>query len=132
MTGWQAGVLGSTFIVGTVIQGLVILNYPTYVPERWHGTMIVWVIVIFCVFFNTIGARRLPLVEGMVLIIHMMGLFAIAVPLWILSPRSRAIDALLTFTNGGEWPTMGLSAMIGLLTPMNSLLGFDCVVHMCK
>jgi choline transport protein len=132
MTGWQAGLLGSTFIVGTVIQGLIILNSPTYVPERWHGTLIVWAIVMFCVVFNTFLAKRLPAVEGIVLIIHMMGLFAVAVPLWILSPRSRASDALLTFTNGGGWPSMGLSAMIGLLTPMNSLLGFDCVVHMCE
>jgi len=45
MTGWQAGLLGSTFIVGTVIQGLITLNSPTYVPERWHGTPIVWAIV---------------------------------------------------------------------------------------
>lgn len=132
MTGWQAGLLGATFIVGTVIQGLIILNNPTYVAERWHGTFIVWAIVMFCVVFNTFLARRLPAVEGIVLIIHMMGLFAVVVPLWILSPRSTATDALLTFTNGGGWPTTGLSAMIGLLAPMNSLLGFDCVVHMCE
>ncbi len=132
MTGWQAGLLGSTFIVGTVIQGLIILNSPTYVPERWHGTLIVWAIVTFCVFFNTYLAKRLPVVEGIVLIIHVMGLFAVVITLWFLSPRSRASDALLTFTNGGGWPSMGLSAMIGLLTPMNSLLGFDCIVHMCE
>lgn len=132
MTGWQAGLLGSTYIVGTVIQGLIVLNRPTYVPERWHGTLIVWAIVTFCVFFNTYLAKRLPAVEGFVLIIHVMGLFAVAITLWLLSPRSRASDALLTFTNGGGWPSMGLSAMIGLLTPMNSLLGFDCIVHMCE
>jgi len=131
MTGWQAGLLGSSFIVGTIIQGLIVLNNPTYVLERWHGTLLVWAISAFCVFFNTVLAKRLPSVEGIVLIIHLMGLFAIIVPLWVLSPRATATEALLTFTNGGGWPTTGLSAMIGLLTPMNSLLGFDYVVHMC-
>ncbi len=105
MTGWQAGLLGSTFIVGTVIQGLIILNNPTYVPERWHGTLIVWAIVIFCVLFNTFLAKRLPAIEGVVVIIHILGIFAVAVPLWFLSPRLGPRDALLTFTNGGGWPS---------------------------
>ena len=129
--GWQAGLLSVAFIVGTIIQGLVVLNDPSYVFERWHGTLLAWAITAFCVLFNTFWARRLPAVEGVVFIIHMIGLFAVIVPLWILSPRATATEALLTFTNGGGWSTNGLSAMIGLLTPMASLLGFDCAVHMC-
>ncbi len=132
MTGWQAGLLGTSYVVGTIIQGLIVLNHPNYVFERWHGTLLVWAIVSFCVIFNTILAKRLPAVEGLVLIIHIMGLFAIIVPLWILSPRATGNEALLTFTNGGQWPTFGISAMIGLLTPMGSLCGFDCAVHMCQ
>lgn len=132
MTGWQAGLLSVGFIVGTIIQGLIVLNNPTYVFERWHGTLLVWAITAFCVIFNTVLAKRLPAVEGVVLTIHIMGLFAVIVPLWILSPRATSNEALLTFTNGGGWPTTGLSAMIGLLTPMGSLCGFDCAVHMCQ
>lgn len=130
MTGWQAGLLSIAFVVGTVIQGLIVLNSPSYVFERWHGTLLVWAIASFCVIFNTLLAKKLPAVEGLVLTIHIMGLFAIVVPLWILSPRATANEALLTFTNGGAWPTLGLSAMIGLLAPVGSMCGFDCVVHM--
>ena len=130
MLGWQAGLLSVAFIVGTIIQGLMILNDASYNHERWHGTLLTWAIVSFCVLFNTVLAKRLPAVEGVVLTIHMMGLFAIIVPLWILSPRATSHEALLTFTNGGGWPSTGLSAMIGLLAPMGSLLGFDCAVHM--
>ena len=131
MTGWQAGLLSVGFIAGTVIQGLIVLNNPSYVFERWHGTLLVWAITAFCVIFNTALAKRLPLVEGIVLCIHMLGFLAVVIPLWILSPRATATEALMTFSNGGRWPTLGLSAMIGLLTPMGSLLGFDCAVHMC-
>lgn len=132
MTGWQAGLLSVAFIVGTIIQGLIVFNDSSYVFERWHGTLLVWAITGFCVTFNTVLAKRLPAVEGIVLVIHLMGLFAVIVPLWVLSPRATAKEALLTFTNGGGWPTTGISAMIGLLTPMVSLCGFDCVVHMCS
>ena len=132
MLGWQAGLLSVGFVVGTVIQGLIVLNNPSYVFERWHGTLLVWAITGFCVIFNTLLAKRLPAIEGVVLIIHMAGLFAVIVPLWILSPRATANEALMTFSNGGGWSTKGLSAMIGLLTPMGSLCGFDCAVHMCS
>ena len=70
--------------------------------------------------------------EGMVLILHILGFFAIIIPLWVMAPRSNASDALLNFTNNGGWPTKGLSAMIGLLAPMAVLVGYDCSVHMCK
>ena len=132
MLGLQAGLLSVGFVVGTVIQGLIVLNNPSYVFERWHGTLLVWAITGFCVIFNTLLAKRLPAIEGVVLVIHMMGLFAVIIPLWILSPRATANEALMTFSNAGGWSTKGLSAMIGLLTPMGSLCGFDCAVHMCS
>ena len=131
MTGWQAGLLSVCFVVGTIIQGLIILNDPTYVFQRWHGTLLAWAISAFSVVFNTVFAKRLPFVECLVLVIHMMGLFAVIIPLWILSPQTTATEALLTFSNGGGWSTKGLSAIIGLLTPVGSLCGFDCAVHMC-
>ncbi|KAL8713676.1 MAG: hypothetical protein Q9220_002202 [cf. Caloplaca sp. 1 TL-2023] len=132
MIGWQAGLLSVGFIVGTIIQGLIVLNDPNYGFERWHGTLLVWAVTSFCVIFNTLFAKRLPAVEIVVLLIHTLGFFAVIIPLWILSPRATATEALLTFTNGGGWPTTGLSSMIGLLTPMGSLCGFDCSVHMCR
>ncbi|KAL8991783.1 MAG: hypothetical protein Q9169_007652 [Polycauliona sp. 2 TL-2023] len=132
MAGWQAGMLSVAFIVGTIIQGLITLNNPDYGFERWHGTLLVWAVTLFCVIFNTVFAKRLPIIENIVLVIHVLGLFAVIIPLWILSPKPPATEALLTFTNGGGWSTTGLSAMIGLLAPVGSLTGFDCVVHMSE
>ncbi|KAL8650363.1 MAG: hypothetical protein Q9210_003868, partial [Variospora velana] len=131
MLGWQAGLLSVGFVVGTVIQGLIVLNNPTYTFERWHGTLLVWAMTLFCVTFNTVGAKVLPIIQIVVCTMHFLGFFAVIVPLWVFSSRATPSEALLTFTNDGGWPTTGLSAMIGLLTPMGSLLGFDCVVHIC-
>ena len=68
----------------------------------------------------------------MILILHVVGFFAIVITLWVMAPRADAHTALLDFTNNGGWSSNGLSAMIGLLAPMAVLIGYDCSVHMCK
>ncbi len=115
-----------------MIQGLLVLNYPEYVWQQWHGTLLVVAITAFCIVFNTFLARRLPLVEGMVLILHVLGFFAVLVPLWALAPRASAADVFGTFANLGGWPTGGLAFMVGLLSPVYTLIGADSAVHMSE
>ena len=130
--GWQIGLASLTFIVGTVIQGLIVLNDATYIYERWHGTLLVIAIVAFCILFNSFLAARLPMVEGIVLILHILGFFAVLITLWVLSPRAPASEVFGTLTNLGGWSTNGLSFMVGLLTPVYTLLGADSAVHMSE
>ena len=78
-------------------------------------------------------AKQLPLVQVVILIVHVIGLIAIIIPLLVMAPsHNTGRVALLDFYNGGGWPTVGLATMIGLLTPLGSMLGFDCAVHMCR
>jgi hypothetical protein len=60
--GWQVYLASVCFLVGTIIQGLIVLNLPTYVYERWHGTLLAMSIVVFCIVFNTALASRLPVI----------------------------------------------------------------------
>jgi amino acid transporter len=115
-----------------MIQGLLILNNPNYVPERWQGTLLVIAITAFCIIFNTFLAKRLPMVEGMVLIIHIVGFFAVLIPLWILAPRNSAQEVFTEFQNLGGWSTTGLAFMVGLLSPIYTLIGADSAVHMSE
>ena len=131
-TGWQCAIVAIAFLAGTIIQGLIILNDPSYVFERWHGTMLVIAITSFAIVFNTFLAKKLPMVEGLILIIHIVGLFAIVIPLWVLAPRNTAKAVFTEFSNGGGWSSTGTSVMVGLSTSIVSMLGFDCGVHMCK
>jgi choline transport protein len=71
------------------------------------------------------------MVEGLVLIIHLLGFFAIVIPLWILAPRNSAQAVFTQFSNAGGWSTTGLSVMVGMLSPIYALLGVDSAVHMC-
>lgn len=86
--GWQTGAAAGAFLTGTMIQGLLVLNYPTYVYESWHGTLLMIAMGLFSVFFNTVLARKLPMIEGLVLMVHIGAFFGIIVTLWVLAPRA--------------------------------------------
>lgn len=130
--GWQVGLASLAFLVGTMIQGLLVLNNPDYVFENWHGTLLVIAITAFCIIFNTFLAKRLPMVEGLILIFHVLGFFAVLIPLWVLGPRGDPKQVFTEFLNLGEWQTDGLSFMVGLLAPVYTLIGADSAVHMAE
>lgn len=106
------------------------LNTPSYVAQSWHGTLLVMAVATFAIIFNTVLAKRLPMVEGLLLVLHVLGLFAIVVTLWVLAPTANARDVFTQFTNAGGWNSEGTAFMVGLLSPIVSLIGFDCAVHM--
>ncbi len=51
--GWQGSIVDLSFAAGTIIEGLIILNHDSYVPQQWHGTLLVIACVAFAIFFNT-------------------------------------------------------------------------------
>ncbi|KAF2028377.1 amino acid transporter [Setomelanomma holmii] len=130
--GWQVGNTAIAFLSAQQISGLIILNNPDYVPKRWHLTLMVIAIVTFCQLFNTFFAHKLPLVEGIVLVLHLGGFFAILIPLWVLGERSDAKEVFTTFTDGGGWGSTGLSCLIGMLSPIFSFIGPDSATHMSE
>ena len=119
-------------MVGGVIQGLIVLNNAeTYTYQAWHATLITIAVIIFASMFNTLLAVRLPLVEGALLILHLAGLFAIIIPLWIMSPRGNVHDTLLKFTTTAGWSDVSIASLIGMVSVIAILVGYDCTVHMC-
>lgn len=130
--GWQTGAANTAFLAGTQIQGLAVLNYPDYTPERWHGTLLTFAVASFSVFFNTFLVKKLPLVEGLVLIVHVFGFFGVLITLWVLGPKGNASEVFTTFNNYGGWSSDGLSAVVGILAVMIPLLGADGAVHMSE
>lgn len=130
-TGWQCAIVAIAYLAGTIIQGLIVLNHPDYEFERWHGTLLVIAITAFSILFNTFLAKNLPMVEGLILIIHVVGLFAIIIPLWVLAPRNSAKAVFTEFYDGGGWGSPGTATLVGLSTTITSMIGYDCSVHMC-
>lgn len=113
----------AAFLSGTMTQGLVVLNHPDYTLERWHGTLIFYAVVLFSLFINTYLARILPEVEALVLLFHLMGYFAVMIPLVYLAPHGTAKSVFATFTTEGGWPNKGISFFVGTSTGMFSFIG---------
>jgi choline transport protein len=66
-------------------------------------------------------AVRLPLTEAIVLVLHVLAVFVIIIPLWVMAPRGNVHDTIFNFTNSGGWESDGLSIVIGMV-PMIGML----------
>lgn len=132
ITGWQSLVASGGFVTGTMIQGLILLNHPEYLPnmQNWHGTMLFWGVVLAAFSINTIFGKLLSRFEGFILILHILGFFAILLPLVFMSKEKSDTEAVfLTWINLGEWQTQELSFCIGILGNVFAFLGADGAIH---
>ena len=129
-TTWQTSIVAASFIAGTVIQALFVLNIPHYNFQRWHGTLLSIAVVSVAIIFNTVLARKLPLIEGLLVFSHVLGV-VIVIPLLVLAPRRTGGSPLIEFWNPNGWKSDGVASLIGMLSTVISLIGFDCSVHMC-
>jgi choline transport protein len=120
--GWQAVTASAAFLIGTLLQGVIILAKPDFVPQPWQTMLIFWAVLAFAVFINTVASKTLANFEGLILVLHILGFFAILIPLVYLGPHGDA-SIFTTFVNGGDWDTQGLSFMIGLPASVFSLIG---------
>jgi choline transport protein len=75
---------------------------------------------------NTYGAKHLPVLEGIVLIVHIFGFFCIIIPLWVLAPKAPASEVFGTFDNFGGWSSIGAACFVGSITATGSFAGSDC------
>lgn len=53
---WQVGCTSGAYLVGTQIQGLIVLNNPDYVFEQWHGTCLTIAVFAAAILFNTVSS----------------------------------------------------------------------------
>lgn len=131
--GWRVHIFSGGYLVAVQILGIMILNDPSYVFERWHETFLIIVVAAVAISFNTFFAKRLPLVDGPMLFIHVRGFFAILIPLWVLAPKKKLARLVFTeFQINGGWPSLGLSCLIEFTGLVYSLTGPNSAMHMCK
>ncbi|GIJ90310.1 hypothetical protein Asppvi_009264 [Aspergillus pseudoviridinutans] len=116
-----------------MMVGVVAINYPeTYTYEPWHVTLLVIAVALIALLFNTLLAQKLPLIEGIILVIHCFGFFGILIPLWVLSPRPAASEVFGSIEDRGGWGNNGLACLVGLVGPIYALIGPDSAVHMSE
>lgn len=81
---------------------------------------------------NTYGAKHLPILEGIVLIVHIFGFFCVIIPLWVLAPKAPASEVFGTFENFGGWSSVGAACFVGSITATGSFAGSDAAVHLSE
>ena len=88
-----------------------------------------WVVMTFVVFINVLASTILPKFEGFILVIHIVGFFAILLPLAILGEHQDFYQVFGLWLNEGFLPSQGVSFMVGLLGPVFKFLDADGTVH---
>ena len=137
-TGWLTSILcqslvaGTTYVIETLIQGHLILNYPSYVPQRSHATLLLYATVAFALFVNTYLGWLLPRIESMVLVFYVLRFVGILIPLVHLAPNHQLGREVFTaFRNDGGWSTTGVAFFVGLIGAMSSFTGKFVTSFIC-
>lgn len=121
-----------SYLTGKQILGLIILWNPSYVPHAWHGMLIIWAVLSLCLVFNIFCSKKLPLIEGVIVILHLAGFFAVIIPLWVMGDRSPSGDVFTTFQDNMMWGNIPLSTMVGLTGAAGCFVGVEAGAHMSE
>lgn len=101
---YQAGNASGLFATGTLIQGLIFVNHPSYAAPAWQGTLLVIANVVIVSIFNLWGSRLIPYMQNGMFILHVLVLTAVVVPVWVLAPHASTTQVFATsiMVVGGE------------------------------
>jgi choline transport protein len=122
----------TAFAVAQQLEGLIALNKPDYFIQGWHGTLLSIAITMLSILWNTILVKKLPLMEGIALVVHVFGFFAFLVVLWVMGPRSDTKVTWKEFQDPSGWGNTVLATFVGILGPILSLGGADLAVHLAE
>ncbi|KAK8009159.1 hypothetical protein PG991_011710 [Apiospora marii] len=83
--GWQAVTASAAYLIGTLLQSII-------------------AILSFAVFINIVASKTLAHFEGLILVLQILGFFAIMIPLVYLGPQGD-VSLFTTFVKEGGWVT---------------------------
>ncbi|KAJ8107514.1 hypothetical protein OPT61_g8810 [Boeremia exigua] len=131
--GWVSGIPACAQMLSALVIGMVLLVHPeAQIGELWHVTLIMMLWLLLMIGFNIFLAQHLPLAEGIVLVLHVLAFFAFLILFWTMADRSPAGEVFTTFHDGGSWGSLGISALVGLSTPLWCFIGPDAGAHMSE
>jgi hypothetical protein len=130
---WITVTAASPAYLANIVTGLVIFNYPDYVPQRWQGTLIMWAFVVIPVVWNFWFRRMLNTLEMIGGICHVIFFIVSIITLVVLAERSPASFVFNTLWHDiSGWNNPGVAFSIGLLTVTFPITSFDGVLHMSE
>lgn len=132
MTTWCVGALAGAYAAANQLVDLIAFLDPSYTPAPYQGAFITWAVIAIGVLFNTVLGALLPAFELAFLILHVIGFFAVLIPLLNLGPHGNLPQIFTEFDNEGGWSSYGLAFLIGLQGNASAFIGGDCSIHMAE
>lgn len=132
VTAWQATVSAVCLPLATIVQGMAIMNNPNYHAERWHATLIAYAFIALALFVNTYLNRYFAKIEGMILILYIVGFLGVVISLSTLSEHITADEVFKTWNNGGGWDSITLAWFVSLASFAGAFAGADGATHMAE
>ncbi|KAI4698019.1 uncharacterized protein J4E84_001153 [Alternaria hordeiaustralica] len=130
---WQTFTAAAPFLGATMIQGLVVLNYPSYSYERWHGTLIYCAFLGLAALVNVFAIRIMPLILHATFALHVGFWIVLIIVICVISPSKNPAEFVFTtFINESGWSSDGVAFSIGLLSSTYVLAGYDSATHLTE
>jgi choline transport protein len=120
---WVSLLAGVANTTATMIQGLAGLNYPNYVPQRWHLTLIIFAMLIVESLMNMYMFWVIPWIELLAGVLHLVLFIIFVVVLVTLAPRHSANFVFSDRATASGWNNSFVSWNLGLLTPTWGFVG---------
>ena len=129
---WQALIATVAYTSAAVLLSMVTIYHSSYQQENWQQSLVMIAVGMIATLMNTYGAKKLPILEGIVLVVQVVGFCCIIITLWVLSPKATASEVFTSFSNFGGWPNIGTACFVGSITATASFAGSDAAVHMAE
>jgi choline transport protein len=108
---------------------LLIFNYETYNPKRWHATLLMWAFSLSVLTGNFWFRRMIKVLQTVGAICHVTFFLSSVITLLVLARRSTPRYVFATLTNDlSGWTNPAVAWGIGLLTVTYTVAGKNCVL----
>jgi choline transport protein len=108
------------------------MNHETYVPERWHVTLMMWAIFIMFTVTNIFARKILAPLEVLGGTFHIVLYPAFIGVLAYFGNHNSATFVFTEFHSFGGWKNSGVVFSLGTLCGSFAATAFDGILHMGK
>ncbi|RGP74084.1 hypothetical protein FSPOR_1779 [Fusarium sporotrichioides] len=130
--GWLASFASSCYTIAFQVQACINVTNPDFAFTPWQIALIMWAVILITIAFNTWGTAFFPQLETASLIGHILGFFAVMIPLWVLCDKNSADDIFLQFTDQSGWDSMGFAYISSQIYVLWCCFGSDSIVHLSE
>lgn len=116
--------------VAGMVLALIFFALPTtFKLVMWQDKLLGIGIQIMACIPNVIGGKTLPRLEVLAFIVHILGFFAILIPLSFMPEHRGGNEFFTPFLNAGHFKARPLTWLFGITYYNGLFLGGDCAVH---